>query len=167
MASKHRLSSHNGMSLTGDWRKLRGFLANSETTVEEINAEIRKEAEALRDDVKKLIPFYSVPNAKSTISHKGGDTPLFETGGLEENIDVFDYNEGAKKQYYIVKGNPDEVSPRTGLTYEILLDILEEGTHYIPPRPILSIATANRMAGMKRGIVVKTQDAIKRRLSRS
>lgn len=147
----------SGVVLTGDWRKLNYLAQKLECTKEEMENTVEMKAYDLQKEAIQTIldGDFLTDNSDTTLRRKGkGLLPLMESGVLasEEGIIVEVSQKSSGKSLYLIKGNPDKIHSRTGLTYEDIVVLNEEGTFEIPSRPFLTI-TYNRMKG-------NTKDAI-------
>lgn len=142
--------SKAGVTLTGDWRKLNSLVRKLNTTREFLERLILVEAERVRREIILEIQDYQdIPNADATVTRKGFNNPLVESGtfGSMEGVIIEETHVSARKVYYTIKGNPNAYNERTGMDYESLANLLEYGTsgkNAIPARPIFTI-TLDRM----------------------
>lgn len=171
------------IKLTGDWRKLRAFLQDT-TLFESMNQIIKRKAEEIKEAIQQAIPYDDVPNAETTIAHKGYDAPLFESGNLEANIVIKEEARGVSAgtvYTYHIQGNPDKLvsnpdrsnDEHGGITYADLLFILNEVTMnsgygnqtIIPARPILDETWLKmKYAGLEHGIELDFEEEVRKRL---
>lgn len=133
----------NGVTLTGDWRKLRHKF-DRYTSLGEMMADdaLYECAELVKDTLHKVVNSEPSPsNASQTVRRKGFDAPMYETGGMEESdsIVIDDYSNGSSKGY-TVGGNPSKNHIRTGTSYEDIVVINSLGSEDIPARHMLEMA---------------------------
>lgn len=162
--------SKTGISLTGDWRRLRGVMQRFAMTPEIVDTLIEAEANIIRQRVIATIKFNGFePNADSTVRRKGFDKPLVESGvfGSVEGI-VIDTIEANGKKYYIVKGNPNLTVDRDNeTTYEQLAEHLEYGATTpqgadIPARPTFTTVHDQMRDELPKYIIQKLREEYRR-----
>lgn len=155
----------NNIELRGDWRKLRHKVDRYSRLGEKLSREIMEDlAEevrlALHEAVNSSPP---PPNAESTAKRKRHNTPLLETGGFQEDnsIVVNQAFEGDRITYKVM-GNPskdkDKVHPRTKLSYDKVLGIVNDGGGNIPPRPVVDITYDRMTPKIKKVAVMKVRE---------
>lgn len=116
----------SGITLVGDWRKLRHRIDRySEFGEEEADNIIYECAELVKENMLSYINSEPSPrNQQKTIYNKGFDAPLHETNQFRENSDTICISDieydGARG--YLVEGNPEEINERSGTDYQEIVD---------------------------------------------
>ena len=130
----------NYCGLTGSWREAGITLQNLAKNINKsAEKELKESGELVKDIIVKHIDNQDLgwkPLSPITVRIKGSDTIYVDTGLLRSNITVRGVKSKVNKSTIFIGGNP-WTRHLSGLKMSELMNFMEYGTKYMPPRPLI------------------------------
>ena len=129
------------MGLYGQWKSAGVTLRNlSQNISRDADKQLREDAEYVKDKIVGHIDSQDLPWASLspiTVRIKKSAKIYVDTGTLRDSITVRGIKSGVRRSTVFIGANSYTVHSPSGMRMSQLMNILEYGTRYAPPRPLI------------------------------